>query len=403
MTTQELDLMDPAVFADGIPHDHFRLLRKAGRPVRGVDTDGEVLWHLVRHRDVAAVSRDTGIFSSSPTTMTSIRKVDPSPPIITFLDSPEHTRVRKLTFKAFAPARLAALEEPVRAIVDRLLAEAREQGEFDLAEDIALRLPFEVLLELLGIPHQDRPAMLGWARQTVNLGDEEYDGDGAAGQDAFQRIHEYLLDFARHRVTHPADDCFTLLLDARLRGADRLGLPDRLTADEVGLFASTLITAGSETTYCSVTGGVLALLDFPDQLARLRADRGLMSSAANEVIRWVTPVTHFARRVVTDTVVAGESVAEGEKVVMWYSSANRDEEVFADPDRFDVGRTPNPHLSFGGGGPHVCIGKGLAVIELRQFLEGVVDLLPRMEITAPPVRPETNFMNSIKHLRMRFR
>ncbi|MEV4441054.1 cytochrome P450 [Streptomyces sp. NPDC049577] len=403
MTLQDLDLMDPGAFADGIPHAHFRRLRAAGGAVRGRDTDGESLLHLVRHRDVAAVSRDAKTFASGPTTMTSIRKVDPSPPIITFLDSPEHTRVRKLTFKAFAPARLAALEAPIRRIVDALLDEAREKGAFDLAEDIALRLPFAVLLELLDIPHEDRGTLLGWARGTVNLGDEEYDGDGTAGQDVFLKIHEYLLDFARHRASHPADDCFSLLLGARLKGADRLGLPDRLTPEEVGLFASTLITAGSETTYCSVTGAVLALLEFPDQLARLRADRGLMPSAAGEVLRWVTPVTHFARRATTDTVVAGQPVAEGERVVLWYSSANRDEEVFADPDRFDVARTPNPHLSFGGGGPHVCIGNGLAVMELRQFLEAAVDLLPRLEITAPPERPETNFMNSVKHLHMRFR
>ncbi|AUG78936.1 Cytochrome P450 [Kitasatospora sp. MMS16-BH015] len=403
MTTQDLDLMDAKTFADGIPHDHFRRLRRLDRPIRGTDTDGEPLWHLLRHRDVVAVSKDHRTFSSSPTTMTSIRKVDPSPPIITFLDSPEHTRIRKLTFKVFAPARLAALQKPIRGIVDRLLAQARERGGFDLAEDIALRLPFEVLLELLGIPEEDRELMLGWARRTVNLGDEEYDGDGLGGQDAFQQIHAYLQDFARHRAAHRTDDCFSLLLDARLQGAERLGLADRLTPEEVGLFASTLITAGSETTYCSVTGAVLALLDFPDQLDRLRADRSLLPTATNEVLRWVTPVTHFARRAVTDTVVAGQPVAAGETVVMWYSSANRDEEVFADPDRFDVARTTNPQLSFGGGGPHVCIGNGLAVMELRQFLEGVVDLLPELEITGPVLRPETNFMNSVKHLPMRFR
>ncbi|MFI6850148.1 cytochrome P450 [Kitasatospora sp. NBC_00085] len=406
MTAQDLDLMDPASFADGVPHAYFRRLRQTEGLVKGVDTDGEPLWHVVRHGEVAAVSRDARTFSSSPTTMTSIRKVDPSPPIITFLDSPDHTRIRKLTFKAFAPARLAALEGPVRGIVDSLLAEAREQGTFDLAETIALRLPFEVLLELLDIPHRDRAMMLGWARRTVNLGDEGEGGGGEAdggGGNPFQLIHEYLLDFARHRAAHPADDCLSLLLAARLQGADRLGLPDRLTADEVGLFASTLITAGIETTYCSVTGAVLALLEAPGELARLRADRSLVPSAANEVLRWVTPVTHFARRAVTDTEIAGQPVAAGDAVVLWYSSANRDETVFADPDRFDVGRTPNQHVSFGGGGPHVCIGNGLAAMELRQFLDGVVDLLPRLELTADPVRPATNFMNSVKYLPLRFR
>ncbi|RRQ88621.1 cytochrome P450 [Streptomyces griseofuscus] len=401
MIVQNLDLMDPKRFADGIPYEHFRHLRDCAPVSRGTDTDGEPLWHVVRHQDVSAVSRDARTFSSSPTTMTSIRKVDPSPPIITFLDSPEHTRVRKLTFKVFAPSRLAALKVPVRGIVDLLLDEAREKGEFDLAEDIALRLPFEVLLELLDIPRRDRTTMLGWARRTVNLGDKEYGDD--TGPDAFQQIHAYLNDFAHHRAAHPADDCFSLLLNARLNGAERLGLPDRLTPDEVGLFASTLVTAGIETTYCSVTGGVLALLDHPDELARLRADRRLLPTAAAEVLRWVTPVTHFARRPVADTEIAGQPVAAGEKTVLWYSSANRDERVFTDPDRFDIGRSPNPQLSFGGGGPHVCIGNGLAVLELREFLDGVADLLPLLELAEPPVRPETNFMNSVKHLRLRFR
>ncbi|MCZ4097846.1 MULTISPECIES: cytochrome P450 [Streptomyces] len=403
MATNDLDLMDPKVFNNGIPYDYFRQLRHSEGLPLGKDTDGERFWYLTRHRDVSEVSRDTKRFSSSPTTMTSIRKVDPSPPIITFLDSPEHTRLRKLTFKAFAPARLAALEGPIRRIVDSLLAEVAEKGEFDLAEDIALRLPFEVLLELLDIPAGDRAMMLGWAGQTVNLGDAEYEAAAAeGGLDSFQKIYEYLLDFARYRAKNLTDDCFSVLLSARFNG-ERLGLPDRLTPDEVGLFASTLITAGSETTYCSVTGGVLALMENPDQLTALRGDRTLMPGAANEVLRWVTPVTHFARRALVDTEIAGQPIGAGERVVMWYTSANRDEEVFTDPDRFDIARTPNPHLAFGGGGPHVCIGNALATMELRQFLEGIVDLLSRLEIAGTPVRPETNFMNSIKYLPMRFR
>lgn len=403
MADQDLDLMDPKSFSDGIPYEYFRHLRSSPGLPMGTDTDGERFWYLTRHSEVSDVSRDTARFASSPTTMTSVRKVDPSPPIITFLDSPEHTRIRKLTFKAFTPARIAGLEEPTRRIVEALLADAREKGEFDLAEDIALRLPFEVLLELLDIPQGDRPMMLGWARHTVNLGDPEYDDSSSGeGGDSFKEIYDYLLDFAAFRAKHLTDDCFSVLLSARLK-SNRLNLPDRLTPDEVGLFASTLITAGSETTYCSVTGSVLALLENPGQLDRLRSDRALMPTAANEVLRWVTPVTHFARRALVDTEVSGQRIAAGERVVMWYSSANRDEEVFADPDRFDIARTPNPHLSFGGGGPHVCIGNGLAVMELRQFLDGVVDLLPGLELAGAPVRPETNFMNSVKYMPMRFR
>jgi cholest-4-en-3-one 26-monooxygenase len=412
MAMDDIDLMDAGAFDGGIPHDYFRRLRQAGHLPRGYDTDGEPLWFVVRHEDVSRISRDTAVFSSRPHTMTSVRKLgqDPSYPIITFLDSPEHARMRKLTFKAFTPARLAALTEPVRRIVRTLLDEVTQKGDFDLAEDIALRLPFEVLADLLCVPAGDRDMVLGWAYQTVNLGDPEYDNSTAGGgtsgagegEDVFRKLADYFLNFAHYRAAEPGDDLFSVLLAARLK-ANPHNLPDRLTPDEVGTFATTLITAGSETTYCSVTGAVLALLEHRDQLDLLRADRSLLPGATDEVLRWVTPVTHFARRAVTDTHVAGQLVRAGERVVMWYTSANRDEAVFADPDRFDIRRSPNPHLTFGGGGPHVCIGNGLALMELRLFLEGLVDIAPRLELTGTPVHPRTNFMNSIMRMPMRVR
>ena len=403
MTINDIDLMDPKVFRNGIPYDYFRRLRKTSGLPLAADTDREKFWYAVRYQDVARISRDTTVFSSSPTTMTSVRKQDNSDPIITFLDGAAHTRMRKLTFKAFTPARIAALTGPTRRIADSLLAGVSRKGAFDMAEDVALRLPFEVLAELLGVPASDREMVIGWARRTVNLGDPEYHGGTpAAGEDVFGKLLDYFLDFARFRAREPADDLFSLLLAGRLPSG-RLPLPDRLSPHEMGVFATTLITAGSETTYCSVTGGVLALLEFGDQLSLLRANHSLMPEAVDEILRWVTPVTHFARRAVGDTQIAGQRIRAGERVVMWYASANRDEQVFTDPDRFDITRTPNPHLTFGGGGPHVCIGHGLAVMELRQFLESAIDLLPRLEITGTPVRPDTNFMNSIKHLPMRLR
>ncbi|GAA4612100.1 cytochrome P450 [Actinoallomurus liliacearum] len=401
MAVRDIDLMDPTVFSDGIPYDYFRRLRHSDRLPLARDTDGQPFWYLTRHEDVARVSRDHETFASGPTTMTSVRKADITDPVITFLDGPAHTRMRKLAFKAFAPARMALLKKPIRGIVDSLLAEVVEKGEFDLAEDVALRLPFQVLAELLGVPEPDRDVVIDWARHTVNLGDPEY--DLAAGEeDVFDRLLGYFRDLAEARSRQPADDLFSILLAARLK-SDRINLPDRLSTEEIAVFATTLITAGSETTYCSVSGAVLALLEFGDELAKLRADRSLMPTAVDEVLRWVTPVTHFARNVVRDTEIGGQPIGAGERVVMWYTSANRDEEVFADPDRFDVTRSPNPHVTFGGGGPHFCIGNGLAVLELTQFLDAAIDLLPRMEITGTPVRPESNFMNCVKHLPMRYR
>jgi cholest-4-en-3-one 26-monooxygenase len=406
MAIPDIDLMDPKVFSNGIPYDYFRQLRQADRLTRGTDTDGEQFWNVVRHRDVVKISRDTAVFTASPSTMTSVRKIDTSKvdpaanTIIAFLDGPPHIRLRKLTHKAFAPARVAALEPRARRIIGSLLAGARHKGEFDMATDVALSLPFEVFAEVLGVPDTDRQMVLEWARGSINLGDPDSDAD--ASQASIFKLNDYFREYARFRCGQPGDDLFSMLLDARL-ATGQPGLPDRLTPDEVGSFVTMLITAIIDTVFCSATGAVLALLESGDQLELLRADRSLLPSAADEVLRWVTPVTHFARNVVSDTQVGGQPIAAGERVVLWYTSANRDERVFADPDRFDVARSPNQHLTFGGGGPHLCMGIGLATMVLRQFLDSVVDLLPALEITDTPVRPETNFMNGIKRLPMRFR
>lgn len=406
MAIQNIDLMNAKVFCDGVPYDYFRQLRHAGMLVAGTDTDGEPFWNVVRYKDVAAISRDTAVFSTSPSTMTSVRKIDVSQAgpaastIIAFLDGPPHIRLRKLTHKAFAPGRVAELEAGTRRTVGSLLATVLDKGEFDMAEDIALSLPFEVFADLLGVPDSDREMVVGWGRRSINLGDPDF--DSSASQTSIFKLNDYFGDFARFRLREPADDLLSVLLGARLKD-DRHGLADRLSPEEAAAFVTMLITAIIDTVFCSVTGAVLALLEFRDQLGLLRADRSLIPGAVDEILRWVTPVTHFARNVIADAEIDGQRLRAGERVVLWYTSANRDEEVFRDPDRFDVTRTPNPHLSFGGGGPHMCMGTGLAVLVLRQFLDGVIDLLPRLEVTATPVRSETNFMNSIKRLPMRFR
>lgn len=409
MTTTDIDLMDAKVFAKGIPYAYFRQLRQADGLTIGTDTDGEKFWNIVRHSDVVSISRNTAVFSTSPSTMTSVRKIDPSKidpevasssPIIAFLDGPPHLRLRKLTHRGFAPARVNALTARTRGIVDSLLAAAVARGEFDMATDVALKLPFEVFAEVLGVPDGDRHMVLECARQSINLGDPDF--DATASQDSIFKLNDYFRGFAQFRFNEPADDLVSVLLAARLKD-DHPGLPDRMSPDEVGAFVTMLITAIIDTVFCSVTGGVLALLEFRDQLELLRTDHSLLPTAVDEILRWVTPVTHFARNVVSDTWVSGQQIKAGERVVLWYTSANRDEQAFENPDRFDITRSPNPHVSFGGGGPHICMGSGLAIMVIRQFIEGAIDLLPRFEITGTPVRPETNFMNSVKFLPMRYR
>lgn len=400
MTTgRHFDLMDAKAFNDGIPYDYFRELRQRDGIPYAHDSAGRGSWYLVRHSEVVAASRDTTVFSSAPSTMTSVRQESvesAGPPIIAFLDGPAHYRLRRLTARGFAPARLAGLEQTIRRIVDRLLAEMSSAESFDLAEDVALQLPLEVLAELIGVPRAERGDLLTWSRQTVNIGDDEYDKNSSRTRSAFQNIFDYLLALARRRQTDPSDDLLSMLLSARLQN-------DQLSPIEIARFAMTLMNVGSDTTYCAITCGVLALLEHPDQLTLLRGNRELIPSAIEEILRWVTPVTHFARNVTQDVEISGQLVKAGERVVMWYTSANRDETVFDDPERFDITRTPNPHIAFGGGGPHVCIGNHLAMLELRCFLESWLDRLGELELTSKPTRTETNFMNGYRWMPAKFR
>ncbi len=396
MITDDVDLMDPQIFSQGFPHGYFQALRERPGLYHATDHAGNPYWHVTRHADVSAVSRNPSLFRSSPTTMTSSRGQSSQLPIMPYIDPPEHTRLRRLVSKAFAPARMAALDPAVCRIVDDVLARVTTMGEFDLAEEIAARLPLLVLAELIGVPDGEREMVVGWARQAMNMNDPDYVTPSREAEWAlFGQIFGYLRQLVDRRAAAPGDDTLSLLLSAEVRG-------ERLSRDEITQFAITLMSAGSEATYCSITGGLLALHDHPGQLARLRADRALIPSAVDEILRWVTPVTHFARNVAADAEVAGQQVRAGERLVLWYSSANRDEAVFGDPGVFDVARDPNPHLSFGGGGPHACIGAALALIELRHLLEATVDRLTSLEFTGPPVRTKTNFMNSIKSMPARF-
>jgi cholest-4-en-3-one 26-monooxygenase len=329
--------------------------------------------------------------------MTSVRQDSTGLPLISFLDAPEHTRLRKLVFKGFTPARLNLLEGPVGRIVDRIFADVSAKDEFDLAEEIGMQLPLEVLAELIGMPEADRPEIIELTRHTVNLGDPDYQqSTPEKAVAAFGKLMAYFQNLAEQREKNPTDDLFSVLLGARLKD-------EKLRPDEIALFATTLMGAGSETTYCSVTGAVLALLNNPDQVALLRANRELIPRAVDEVIRYVTPATHFARQVAQDAEIAGQPIKAGERVVLWYTAANRDETVFTNPDSFDVTRNPNPHVSFGGGGPHVCIGRGLATIELKLFLDRLLDRLDGLELTGEPVRSATNFMNSYRTMPARLR
>jgi len=389
MTTTEPDLMHSTAFVDGIPHDYFRELRNREGLWRADNHEGDEFWYVVRHADVVAASRDTKLFSSYPTTMTRFREVTSKLRDISFIDPPDHTRMRRLALKAFTPTRIAALEDPVGKVIEQVWAHARELGRFDLATEVSLEVPVRALAELIGIPDAEREYAYAWAKRTVNRSHPDYDQDTRQTDQMFREMFEYLKDLVERRRAEPGEGMISVLLSTPVR--DQL-----LSTDEIAQFTMTML-GGSESTYSALTGAVLALLNNPDQLALLRADRSLIPSAVQEVLRWVTPVTHFARTVTEDCVVAGQQIKAGDLAALWFSSANFDEKVFRDPLKFDVTRNPNPHITFGGGGPHVCIGRLLAMMELRHLIQAVVDD-PRLRLDGPAEWAHTNFTNSIRSL-----
>jgi cytochrome P450 len=387
-------LCDAAVFADGPPHDEFRRLRSDAPVAFFPEPDGGPgFWGVFRYEDVVEVSRHPTQFGSGPSVF--IREPPDGPndgtsQLLINLDPPRHTQLRKLVNRGFTPRQIAALEPRVRALVVDLLEQAKARGDFDLVTDVAVELPLQVIAELVGVPNEDRHKVFAWTERMMS---SEADAETitADARVAMAEMFAYADTLAAERVNGDGDDLLSVLLRAEVDG-------DRLTQMDVDVFFMLLMNAGSETTRNLITGGTLALFEHPDERARLAADPSLLPTAIEEMLRWVTPVMHFRRTARDDCELGGQSIKTGDKVVMWYGSANRDERAFPDADRFDVGRTPNDHVAFGAGGPHFCLGAHLARLEIRIALEELSRRFPRLTVAAEPERVAMRQINGIKHL-----
>jgi cholest-4-en-3-one 26-monooxygenase len=391
-----LDLLDLALFADGPPHDVFRRLRAEAPVCFLAEADGPGYWNVTRYDDVFEVSRHPQTFGSNPHTM--IKDPDDggagASELMLNQDPPRHTQLRKLVNRGFTPRQIAALEPRIRELVQRILDRARTLGTFDLVADIAVELPLQVIAELVGVPEADRHQVFAWTERMMSIGDPELGGTEADARVAIGEMFAYADRLAAERVDGHGTDLLSVLLDAEVDG-------DRLTPIDIDLFFMLLMNAGSETTRNLITGGMLALFEHPDQRERLRDAPELLPTAIEEMLRWVTPVMHFRRTARADTELGGERIAAGDKVVMWYVSANRDESAFAEPDRFDVGRTPNDHVAFGAGGPHFCLGASLARLEARLLFEQLLVELPDLAPAGRVRRLGSNFIHGIKELPVR--
>jgi len=309
-------------------------------------------------------------------------------------DPPQHTRLRRLVSRGFTPRMIAQLEERITQICDRLVDDVARRGVADFVADIAAPLPVQVICELVGAPPEDRARLYELTNRMAAFDDPEVSSPAGTIQ-ATNQMYGYAAELGELRRGQPRDDIVTRLLQPDDAG-------EELTAAEFNLFVILLVVAGNETTRNAASGGMLAFFQHPDQWQRLLADPALIPAAAEEIVRWVSPINLFRRTAACNTQLGGQQIAEGDKVVMFYTSANRDEDVFAAPHEFDIGRDPNPHVSFGGGGPHFCLGRHLASLELRILLQAIAGRMPGIILDGEVSRLRSNFINGIKHMPVRF-
>ncbi|XRQ04159.1 cytochrome P450 [Actinomadura welshii] len=398
----EIDIIDPGVYErGGIPHQQFAWLRD-NDPVhwhRDPNDGVPGFWAVTRHEDVVQVSRRADPFSSHERTSMFEEFTDDDIALygqmMLFQDPPSHTRLRAMVNKGFTPRMIGRLQDHIREICHRLIDEAAPLGECDFVEYFAAPLPLYTICELLGAPLEDRQKIFHWSNKLVAFNDPEYIGDRTESQVCAAEFAGWAGELARSRESTPRDDIVTKLLTPDPDGS-------RISDEEFQLFVIMLSIAGNETTRTATAGGMQAFFERPEQWERLKADRSLLPTAVEEIVRWVSPINQFRRTALTDVELGGKEIKAGDKVVLFYGSANRDERVFDDPFAFDVGRDPNPHLGFGGGGPHFCLGTHLARMNLKIIFETILDRMPDIAPAGEPRRLRSNFVNGLKELPVRF-
>ncbi len=402
MKTPGIDLTDLDRFQRGEHHEMFRRLR-AEEPVAWHDLpDGKGFWNLVTHPDVLRVNRDSALFSSEREGVVGFYNPDELPPqaadqrgvMLLFTDPPKHTRYRKLVNKGFTPRMIGVLEKYLEHRTTRIIDEMIEVGSCDFVTDFAAELPLQAIAEIMGVPQEDRKLLFEWSNRMIGIDDPEYGGT-EDNMTAMTELYMYVNQLAAQRRTDPRDDIVTKLINAEIDG-------DKLTGDEFDFFMLLLTVAGNETTRNTTSWGMHALMQNRDQYKLLHENPELLDSAVEEILRWASPVLHFRRTATADTEINGQPIAKDDKVVMWYISANRDENVFKDPYTFDITRSPNDQVAFGGGGTHFCLGANLARAELRVLFRELIERIPDMEMTAEPDILRSNFIGGVKHMPVKF-
>jgi cholest-4-en-3-one 26-monooxygenase len=395
----EIDLSDSRNYVAEVPHEWFAALREQAPVFWHEEKEGPGFWAVTRYNDCVAVNRDAEHFSSA-------RKapfiwdlpedaVEQQRLMMLVMDPPLHTRYRRLVSKGFTPRMIAQLEEKIHRTTDRIIDTVIEKGEADFVTDISAELPLIVIADLLGVPQDDRHSMFDWSNRMIGREDSEYGITEEEATAAAFELYAYAEKLFADKRADPHEDLMSSLTQVEVEG-------EKLSEIELELFFLLLTVAGNETTRNLISGAMATFFSFPDQWQRLLDDRTLLPTAIEEMLRFVTPVMNFRRQTTSPVEIGGQKIGEDEKVVFFHISANRDSDIFDDPDRFDVGRTPNPHIAFGGGGPHFCLGANLARMEIKVMFEHLLDRLPDLHPEGETQRLQSSFINGVKHLPVGF-
>jgi cytochrome P450 len=379
-------------FYTGDPNPAYRGLRRHDPVHWSVEKGG--FWSLAKYEDIRWVSAHPELFSSAQ----GITIPEPGLTLVhedslIFTDPPRHWQLRRLISSGFTPRRIRILEPEMRRVVGEVLGPLEDGAVVEFAETVAAPLPTRIIAELLGAPSDDWERFRSWSDAVVGAADPDVELDALG---AMAELHEYFLALVADRRRQRRSDIISELIDAEIDG-------EHLDDDDLYRFCWLLLIAGNETTRNLIALGTKALLDHPDQLRLLLDDPSLIPSAIEEILRWVTPVTHMARTATEDVTIRGTTIRKDQPVVMLYGSANRDEDVFGDDaEEFRITRSPNPHMAFGFG-EHLCIGASLARLEARILFEELLCRFPRMEQAGPAVRMRSTTVPGVKHMPVRLR
>ncbi len=415
-TLEDLNLNAPDHFERGEAHEILRYLRQH-QPVHwNKEWQGRVgFWNITKYDDVMFISRNPELFISSKNISSAYpideSEIDPETDgqgkhLIT-MDPPRHVRMRRLVNKGFTPRAVNALEPHIRDITNHILDDIEHKERTDFVLDVASQLPLAVICEMMGVPRKDWPLMFQLTNKVLGSSDPEYQDDIPAemrgtlegarmtNKNGRLQMFEYFQQAIEERRANGGEDLLSTIVESEVDGQE-------LTDEEIRWFAFLLIVAGNETTRNAISGGLHVLSEHPEQRKKLQDDMSLLPSAVEEILRWVSPVMHMARVATDDVEIRGTRIKKGERVVMWYPSVNRDEEVFPDPYTFDITREPNDHLAFGIG-EHFCLGAGFARLELKVMFEELFRRFPDVQVEGEPDRLRSNFIGGVKHLPVKLR